>query len=136
MQPPAETSTGSEIGRRALLLSIGALALTFLVPVFGLALAVFSAVVCYRAWRALSARHRPVVLAVLGMLLSLASLCLATLVMWVQTYFSGELTAYTECMKGAGTATSQQVCVGDLERAVEHRLPFMPKGSVKLPFPP
>ncbi|WP_248965503.1 hypothetical protein [Sphaerisporangium perillae] len=135
MQPPAETS-GGEVGRRALLLSIGALALTLLVPVFGLALGVFSIVVSFRAWRVLSGRRRPVVLPILGLLLSVASICVAAGVLWVQMYFTGELSAYTECMKGAGTATSQQVCVSELERAVEHRLPFMPKGSVKIPFPP
>ncbi|MFC4531385.1 hypothetical protein [Sphaerisporangium dianthi] len=135
MQPPAVTSE-SELGRRALLLSIGALALTFVVPMFGLALGVFSAVVCFRTWRSLSGKQRPVVLAVVGMLLSLVSLCLAAAVLWVQMYFDTPLTAYNECMKGAGTSTSQQGCVVELERAVESRLPFMPKGSVKLPFPP
>ncbi|GGK77109.1 hypothetical protein Sme01_42870 [Sphaerisporangium melleum] len=119
-----------------MLLSIGALALTFLVPVLGLALGVFAVAACVRAWRALSARQRSIALPVIGLLVSLASLCLAGMVLWVQTYFSGELGGYAECMKGAGTSTSQQACVGQLERAIQHRLPFMPAGSVKIPFPP
>ncbi|MEU9890189.1 hypothetical protein [Sphaerisporangium sp. NPDC051011] len=135
LPPPAETS-GVEIGRRALLLSIGALALTFLIPVMGLALGVFSVVVCVRAWRALSRKKGSVVMPVLGTLVSLASITLAASVTWLQSYFSTELSTYAECMKGAGTSTSQQVCVTDLQRGMERKLPFMPKGSIQLPFPP
>ncbi|GAA3841554.1 hypothetical protein GCM10022226_75020 [Sphaerisporangium flaviroseum] len=135
MLPPAETS-GVEVGRRALLLSIGALALTMLVPVMGLALGVFSIIVCFRAWQALSRKHHPVVMPVVGFLISSVSIIMAAMVTWFQLYFSDELSAYTECMKGAGTSTSQQACVRALEQAMERKLPFVPKGGFKLPFAP
>ncbi|WP_405144697.1 hypothetical protein OG589_42885 [Sphaerisporangium sp. NBC_01403] len=135
MLPPAEAS-GVEVGRRALLISIGALALTLLVPVMGLALGVFSIIVCFRAWRTQSAKRLPVVMPIVGSLISIVSIVMAASVTWFQMYFSAELTAYTECMKGAGTATSQQACVNGLEQAMERRLPFIPKGSLRLPFAP
>ncbi|MEO3808845.1 hypothetical protein ABGB17_07560 [Sphaerisporangium sp. B11E5] len=135
MLPPAETS-GAEIGRRALLLSIGALALTMIVPVLGLALGVVAVVVCFRAWRALSRKKSSVLMPVLGSLVSAVSIVLAASVTWFQTYFSGELTAYNECMKGAGTTTAQQVCVTQLEKAMEGKLPFVAPGTLQLPFPP
>ncbi|MDH2423893.1 hypothetical protein [Sphaerisporangium sp. TRM90804] len=135
MLPPAETS-GVEIGRRALLLSIGALALTMLVPVMGLALGVVAAVVSVRAWRALSSRRMPIIMPITGFLVSVVSIVLAAAVTWFQSYFGGELTRYTECMKGAGTTTSQQVCLSELERAMERKLPFIPPNSLRLPFAP
>jgi hypothetical protein len=131
--PPVETS-GVEIGRRALLLSIGALALTLLVPVMGLALGIFSIVVCFRTWRTLSRSRQSVIMPVLGSLISIASMFMAVSVTWFQMYFSGELTTYTECMKGAGTGTSQQACVTQLEQSMQRKLPFIPKGSLRLPF--
>ena len=133
MLPPAQVS-GVEIGRRALLLSIGALALTLLVPVLGLALGVLSVVVCFRAVRRRSRERGPVLMPVLGLLISTASIIMAVAVTWFQMYFGDELGTYTECMKGAGTATSQQVCVSELERGMERKLPFVPKGSLKFPF--
>lgn len=135
MLPPAEP-TGAEIGRRALLLSIGALALTMIVPVLGLALGVFALIVGFRAWRTLSRTRSSVLLPVLGSLLSAVSIALAASVTWFQTYFSGELTAYNECMKGAGTTTAQQVCVTQLEKSMEAKLPFVAPGTLRLPFPP
>ncbi|MFC6080716.1 hypothetical protein [Sphaerisporangium aureirubrum] len=135
MLPPAETS-GVEIGRRALLLSIGALALTLIVPVLGLALGVFAVIVCFRAWRTLSRKRSSVLMPVLGALVAAFSIVLAASVTWFQTYFSGELTAYNECMKGAGTTTAQQACVSHLERAMESKLSFIPQGTLRLPFPP
>lgn len=133
MLPPAEAS-GVEIGRRALLLSIGALALTLLVPVMGLALGVLSIIVCFRAWRVLSRKHGRIIMPVLGFVISVVSIVMAASVTWFQMYFGNELSAYTECMKGAGTSTAQQACVSELERAMERRLPFIPKGSLHLPF--
>jgi hypothetical protein len=55
---------------------------------------------------------------------------------WFQTYFGSELTAYDECIKGAGTTTAQQVCVSHLEKAMESKLPFVPPGTFRLPFSP
>ncbi|MEU8269099.1 hypothetical protein AB0B89_18260 [Sphaerisporangium sp. NPDC049002] len=135
MLPPAEAS-GVEVGRRALLLSIGALALTLLMPVLGLALGGFSIIVCVRAWKTRSAKRRPVIMPIAGLLISIFSIVMAASVTWFQMYFSGELTAYTECMKGAGTATAQQTCVTGLEQGMERRLPFIPKGSLRFPFAP
>lgn len=135
MLPPAETS-GGEAGRRALLLSIGAVALTMLAPTLGLALGVLSIVLSVRAWRALSRKRLPLVTPVLGVIVSTVTIFIAAGMVWVQTYFGNELGAYTECMKGAGTGTSQQVCLDQLERAVERKLPFMPKGSFNLPLEP
>ncbi|WP_214408873.1 hypothetical protein [Sphaerisporangium fuscum] len=126
----------AEVGRRALLLSIGALALTMLLPALGLALGVFSIVVSLRAWRRLTRGRGSVVMPALGLLISVAAVAIGASVLWVQLYFSGELSAYTECMKGAGTSTSQQACVSRLEQSIEHRLPFMPKGSIRLPIAP
>lgn len=135
MLPPAGTS-GVEVGRRALLVSIGALALTMLVPVMGLALSIFSVFVCFRAWRARSRQRAPVLLPAMGLLLSAVSVVVAASVTWFQIYFSGELNGYAECMKGAGTGTAQQACVTLLERAMERRLPFVPQGSLQFPFAP
>ncbi|GII75579.1 hypothetical protein Sru01_05610 [Sphaerisporangium rufum] len=135
MLPSAETSA-VEIGRRALLLSIGAIALTFMVPVLGLALGVFAAVACVRAWRAASGGRAPVFMPVAGLVTSALAILLAASVAWFQTYFDDELGVYTECMKGAGTTTSQQACVADLEHAMESRLPFVPEGGLRLPFAP
>jgi hypothetical protein len=71
---------------------------------------------------------------VLGFLISIASIFMAASATWFQMYFSSELSVYNECMKGAGTGTSQQTCVTELERAIEKKLPFIPKGSLRLPF--
>ncbi|MFC4590551.1 hypothetical protein [Sphaerisporangium corydalis] len=135
MLPPT-AAPGVEAGRRALLLSIGALALTFMVPVMGLALGVFAIVVCVRAWRTKARERQSIIMPIIGFLISIVSIFTAALVTWFQMYFSNEFNAYGECMKGAGTGTSQQACVTRLEQAMERRLPFIPKGSLRLPFAP
>ncbi|GII66465.1 hypothetical protein Skr01_65500 [Sphaerisporangium krabiense] len=134
LHQPADAS-GVEIGRRALLLSIGALALTLMFPVLGLALGVFSIVVSVRGWQALARKKRSVLMPVLGSLISSASIVLAALMAWFQTYFGNELSSYTECMKGAGTTTAQQICATDLQRDMERRLPFLPEGSLRFSLP-
>jgi hypothetical protein len=111
-------------GRRGLLLSLGALAMTLLVPVIGIVFGVFAL--------AVSVRSRSVA----GIVISVVSLLLAAAVTATQLYFSTELSAYYECKKGAGTVSAEQQCLTRLERAMEAKLPFIGPGRLHFPFAP
>jgi Chain length determinant protein len=119
------TTPTMRIGRRrALLLSLGALALTLLLPVIGLVFGIFTLVV--------SARSK----AVVGIVVSTVVVMMAVGMTATQFYFGDELSAYNECKKGAGTVSAQQECVDGLERAMEAKLPFLAPGELRFPFAP
>lgn len=132
LQAPA-TETG---GRRALLLALGALAMTMLLPLGGLVFALFALAVSVRTLKEQRERRQPMGTTVAGLLISALTLLAAAGMTVVQLYFAEELADYTECQKGAGTVSAQQHCLDTLERAIEKKVPFIPEGQFQLPFAP
>jgi hypothetical protein len=132
VQAPA-TETG---GRRVLLLSLGALAMTMLLPLGGLVFALFALAVGVRTLREQLRLHRPLGTTVAGLVISVFSLLAATVLTVTQLYFAEELAAYEECKKGAGTVSAQQQCLDALERSIETKVPFIPAGQLEFPFAP
>ena len=127
------TETG---GRRALLLALGALAMTMLLPLGGLVFAIFALAVAVRTLKEQRERRQPVGTTVAWLLLSLVTVLFATSLSVTQIYFAEELAAYTECQKGAGTVSAQEHCLDTLERAIEKKVPFIPEGQLQIPFAP
>src|SRR5262245_40428504 len=93
-------------GRRALTLALLSLVMTVVLPVAGLAMSVFGTVVAYRDARALSRAGAGIGMAITALAISVVAFLFAGLFTTVQIYFADELNAYSECRKGAGTATA------------------------------
>lgn len=127
------TETG---GRRALLLALGALAMTMLLPLGGVVFALFALAVSVRTLKEQREHRQPTGTTVAGLIISFLTLLAAAGMTVVQLYFTKELTAYTECQKGAGTVSAQQHCLDTLERAIEKKVPFIPEGQLQFPFAP
>ncbi|MFC7645131.1 hypothetical protein ACFQX6_34170 [Streptosporangium lutulentum] len=98
-------------------------------------MSIFALVASIRAIRTLRSVTKPVGIAVTGIVLSVIALLICLSVTVLQLYFSSELTTYSECRRGAGTVTSQNECVDQLERAMETRL-SLPASTIQFPFPP
>jgi hypothetical protein len=119
-----------------MLLSVGALAMTLLVPTIGVLFSIFALVVSVRSTIKQRRSRSPIGTSVVGIVLSAVALVLAIAVTAVQLYFGSELSAYSECKKGAGTVSSEQQCVDQLKHAMESRLPFLNPGELQFPFVP
>lgn len=110
-------------GRRAIWLSIAALAMAFMLPLAGLVLALFALVAGIRAMPLLKQENKPRGTAVGSIVVSTVVLFFAVLATGMQLYLMDEYAAYTECMKGAGTVSSQGECFAAFKQATGQKLP-------------
>ncbi|WP_084961636.1 DUF4190 domain-containing protein [Thermoactinospora rubra] len=118
VRAPAEIA-----GRRAIWLAIAALVMAFMLPPAALVLAVFAVVAGIRAVPQLKADGRPVGTAVAGIAVSSVALLISATASALQLYLMDEYSAYSECMKGAGTVSSQGECFAEFRKATERKLP-------------
>lgn len=110
-------------GKRALWLSIAALAMTFMLPMAGVVMALFALVAGMRALPLLRTTGKSNAMAVGGITVSSVALLLSGLAAALQFYLADESTAYSECMKGAGTVSSQGECFIQFRDAAREKLP-------------
>lgn len=123
VQAPAGQQSADAAGRRAIWLSIAALAMTFMLPLAGLVMAIFGLVTGIRALPKLRGAGRPTGVASGGIAVSSAALLLASGATAMQVYLMDENSAYQECMKGAGTVTAQGECFVQFREAAQRKLP-------------
>lgn len=123
VQAPAGQQPAESAGRRAIWLSIAALAMTFMLPLAGLVMALFALVTGIRALPLLKRAEKSTGVAVGGITISSIALALSAMAMAVQLYLMDEYSAYQECMKGAGTVSSQGECFTQFRDATQRKLP-------------
>ncbi|MBN6057297.1 hypothetical protein JYK22_35565 [Nonomuraea sp. RK-328] len=123
MQAPAGQQPADSAGRRAIWLSIAALAMTFMLPLAGLVMAAFALMAGIRALPRLREAGLPTGTAVGGIAVSAVALTLSALATALQLYLMDEYSAYQECMKGAGTVSSQGECFTQFRDAAQRKLP-------------
>ncbi|MEU6716238.1 hypothetical protein ABZ897_32640 [Nonomuraea sp. NPDC046802] len=123
VQAPAGQQPADSAGRRAIWLSIAALAMTFMLPLAGLVMALFALVAGIRALPLLKSASKPTGVAVGGIVVSSVALLLSGMATAMQLYLMDEYSAYQECMKGAGTVSSQGECFTQFRNAAERKLP-------------
>ncbi|TMR10938.1 hypothetical protein ETD86_37605 [Nonomuraea turkmeniaca] len=123
MQAPAGQQPAESAGRRAIWLSIAALAMTFMLPLAGLVMALFALAAGIRALPLLKGAGKPTGIAVGGITISSIALALSAMATGMQLYLMDEYSAYQECMKGAGTVSSQGECFTQFRDAAERKLP-------------
>ncbi|MEV4292071.1 hypothetical protein AB0K40_41755 [Nonomuraea bangladeshensis] len=127
MSTPVQASAGQQpaesAGRRAIWLAIAALAMTFMLPLAGLVMALFALVAGLRALPLLRGAGRPTGAAVGGITVSSIALVLSALATGMQLYLMNEYSAYQECMKGATTVSSQGECFAQFREAAQRKLP-------------
>ncbi|TDD44695.1 hypothetical protein E1286_26350 [Nonomuraea terrae] len=123
MQAPAGQQPAESAGRRAIWLSIAALAMTFMLPLAGLVMALFALVTGIRAIPLLKEAAKPLVTAVSGITVSSIALLLSAGATAMQLYLMDEYSTYQECMKGAGTVSSQGECFTQFRDMAERKLP-------------
>jgi hypothetical protein len=123
VQAPAGPQPADSTGRRAIWLSIAALAMTFMLPLAGLVMALFALWAGMRALPELKGAGRPTGTAVGGITVSSIALLLSALATGMQLYLMDEYSAYQECMKGAGTVSSQGECFTQFRDAAQRKLP-------------
>ncbi|KAB8198072.1 hypothetical protein FH608_004665 [Nonomuraea phyllanthi] len=123
MKAPAGQQPADSAGRRAIWLSIAALAMTFMLPLAGLVMALFALMAGIRALPMLRAEGRPTGVAVGGITVSSIALALSAMATGMQLYLMEEYSAYQECMKGAGTVSAQGECFAQFREAAQRKLP-------------
>ncbi|WP_223166981.1 hypothetical protein [Nonomuraea sp. SYSU D8015] len=123
VQAPAGQQPAESAGRRAIWLSIAALAMTFMLPLAGLVMALFALVAGIRAFPLLKGASKPTSMAVGGITISSIALALSAMATGMQLYLMDEYSAYQECMKGAGTVSSQGECFTQFRDAAQRKLP-------------
>ncbi|MBF8187661.1 hypothetical protein ITP53_18345 [Nonomuraea sp. K274] len=123
MQAPAGQQPADSAGRRAIWLSIAALAMTFMLPLAGLVMALFALVTGIRALPLLKGAGKPTGMAVSGITVSSIALALSAMATGMQLYLMNEYSALQECMKGAGTVMSQGECFTQFRDAAQRKLP-------------
>ncbi|MFC4010641.1 hypothetical protein ACFOY2_25665 [Nonomuraea purpurea] len=123
VQAPAGQQPADSAGRRAIWLSIAALAMTFMLPLAGLVMALFALVAGIRALPQLKSASKPTGVAVGGIVVSSVALLLSGMATAMQLYLMDEYSAYQECMKGAGTVSSQGECFTQFRNLAERKLP-------------
>ncbi|MEV0202654.1 hypothetical protein [Nonomuraea sp. NPDC050691] len=104
-------------------MSIAALAMTFMLPLAGLVMAAFALMAGIRAMPRLREAGLPTGTAVGGIAVSAVALTLSALATALQLYLMDEYSAYQECMKGAGTVSSQGECFAQFRDAAQRKLP-------------
>ncbi|WP_235854713.1 hypothetical protein [Nonomuraea aridisoli] len=123
VQAPAGQQPAESAGRRAIWLSIAALAMTFMLPLAGLVMALFALMTGIRAIPLLKEAAKPLGTAVSGITVSSIALLLSAGATAMQLYLMDEYSAYQECMKGAGTVSSQGECFTQFRDSAERKLP-------------
>lgn len=123
VQAPAGQQPADSAGRRAIWLAIAALAMTFMLPLAGLVMALFALMAGVRAIPLLKGEGKPAGVAFGGIIVSSIALFLSTAATAMQLYLMDEYSAYQECMKGAGTVSSQGECFAEFRQAAERKLP-------------
>jgi hypothetical protein len=123
VKAPAGQQPADSAGRRAIWLSIAALAMTFMLPLAGLVMALFALMAGIRAFPLLKASGRSMGAAVGGITISSVALALSALATGMQLYLMDEYSAYQECMKGAGTVSAQGECFAQFREAAQRKLP-------------
>jgi hypothetical protein len=123
VQAPAGQQPAESAGRRAIWLSIAALAMTFMLPLAGLVMALFALLAGIRAIPLLKEAAKPLGTAVSGITVSSIALLLSAGATAMQLYLMDEYSAYQECMKGAGTVSSQGECFTQFRDSAERKLP-------------
>ncbi|WP_346110580.1 hypothetical protein [Nonomuraea maheshkhaliensis] len=104
-------------------MSIAALAMTFMLPLAGLVMALFALMAGVRALPLLRAEGKPTGVAVGGITVSSIALALSAMATGMQLYLMDEYSAYQECLKGAGTVSSQGECFAQFREAAQRKLP-------------
>lgn len=120
---PAGQQPADAAGRRAIWLSIAALAMTFMLPLAGLVMAVFALMSSIRALPLLRAEGKSTGMATGGIAIATVALALSAVATALQLYLMEEYSAYQECMKGAGTVSAQGDCFTQFKYAAEQKLP-------------
>ncbi|MFG2077326.1 hypothetical protein SAMN05421874_118146 [Nonomuraea maritima] len=123
VQAPAGQQPADSAGRRAIWLAIAALAMTFMLPLAGLVMALFALMAGVRAVPLLKGEGKPTGVAFGGIIVSSIALFLSTAATAMQVYLMDEYSAYQECMKGAGTVSSQGECFAEFRQSAERKLP-------------
>jgi hypothetical protein len=123
VKAPAGQQPADAAGRRAIWLSIAALAMTFMLPLAGLVMALFALMAGVRALPLLRAESKPTGVAVGGITVSSIALALSAMATGMQLYLMDEYSAYQECLKGAGTVSSQGECFAQFRDAAQRKLP-------------
>ncbi|MET9337241.1 hypothetical protein [Nonomuraea sp. NPDC003804] len=123
VQAPGDQQLAESAGRRAIWLAIAALAMTFMLPLAGLVMAVFALLAGFRARPALRAAGRSTGVAVGGIVISAIALLLSASATAMQLYLMDEYAAYQECRKGAGTVAAQNACFAEFRNAAAAKLP-------------
>ncbi|MEU0570368.1 hypothetical protein ABZ297_33960 [Nonomuraea sp. NPDC005983] len=123
VQAPAGQQPADSAGRRAIWLSVAALAMTFMLPLAGLVMAGFALMAGVRALPVLKDAGRSTGMAVGGIVVSAVALALSAMATALQLYLMDEYSAYQECMKGAGTVSSQGECFAQFREAAQRKLP-------------
>jgi hypothetical protein len=123
VQAPSGRQNAESAGRRAIWLSIAALAMTFMLPLAGLVMSVVSLVSGFRALPLLRAAAKPTGVVVGGIVVSWIAFALSAGATGMQMYLMDEYAAYQECMKGAGTVSSQGDCFSQFREATSKKLP-------------
>ncbi|GAA0923422.1 hypothetical protein [Nonomuraea longicatena] len=117
-RPPAESA-----GRRAIWLSIAALAMTFMLPLAGLVMGVFALVSGVRALPRLREAGGSTGVAAGGIAVAALAIVLSAMTSGMQLYLMDEYSAYQTCMESAGTVSAQGDCFTQFESAAAKKLP-------------
>lgn len=123
VQAPGGPQVADSAGRRAIWLSIAALAMTFMLPLAGLVMAVFALFAGFRALPLLRGAGKSQGVAVGGIVVATVSLLLSAAATAMQLYLMNEYSAYQECRKGAGTVAAQSACFTQFRDAAAAKLP-------------
>jgi hypothetical protein len=123
VQAPAGQQPAESAGRRAIWLSIAALAMTFMLPLAGLVMALFALMAGIRALPLLKGAGKPTGMAVGGITISSIALAMSAMATGMQLYLMDEYSAYQECLKGAGTVSSQGECFAQFRDMAQRKLP-------------
>jgi hypothetical protein len=123
VQAPTGQQPADSAGRRAIWLSIAALAMTFMLPLAGLVMALFSLMAGIRAMPLLKEASRPIGPAVGAIVVSAVALTISGAATAMQLYLMDEYAAYQECMTSAGTVSAQGDCFTEFREAATKKLP-------------
>lgn len=123
VQAPGGQQLAESAGRRAIWLSVAALAMTFMLPLAGLVMAVFALIAGIRALPILRGAGRSTGVAVGGIVVSALSLMLSAGATAMQLYLMDEYSVYQECMRGAGTVAAKEACFSQFRDAAAAKLP-------------
>jgi hypothetical protein len=123
VQAPSGQQPAESAGRRAIWLSIAALAMTFMLPLAGLVMGAFALVSGVRALPRLRAAGSPTGVAAGGIAVAALAIALSATTAGMQVYLMDEYSAYQTCMESAGTVSAQGDCFAQFERAAAEKLP-------------